>query len=194
MKAEPDIRLIERCALGEADAWGVLVERYTKLVYSVPRRYGLPSADCDDIHQAVFANLVSNISKLKNPQALPAWLITTSHRECWRIGRVRSRILNTDSDFVSVSDPPESVVEEIEEQQLVRVGLDQLGGRCQELLLMLFGGSEKCDYEKVAVHLGIPMGSIGPTRARCLEKLGVILKKMGILRPGGADPRERRAP
>lgn len=89
VNADSDLQLIERCSRGEAAAWVALVERYTRLVYSVPRKYGLSSADCDDIHQAVFAALVSSISKLKNPQALPAWLITATHRECWRIGRAR---------------------------------------------------------------------------------------------------------
>lgn len=192
MAATSDTQLIERCSRGEAAAWGLLVERYTRLVYSVPRRYGLSSADCDDIHQAVFATLVSNIGKLKNLRALPAWLITTTHRESWRIGRARSRNLNTDTDFLSVSDPTESVMEVAEEQQLVRRALDELGGRCKDLLEMLFGQSNKPDYERIAKDAGIPMGSIGPTRGRCLEKLAVILKKFGIERPDGNTPRERR--
>ncbi len=186
MARDEDAQLIERCTRGDAAAWEHLVERYTRLVYSVPRRYGLKTADCDDIHQAVFAALVSNIGKLKSPQALPAWLITTAHRESWRIGRGRSRTLNTDTDFVSVSEPVETLVEEVEERHLVRMALDELGGRCKTLLLMLFGGDATSDYQRVSNDLGIPLGSIGPTRARCLEKLGQILSRIGIRIPGAS--------
>lgn len=192
MSAETTVQLIERCARGDAEAWNELVNRHSRLVYSVPRRYGFAPSDCDDVHQAVFSALVSNIAKMRNPQGLPQWLITTAHRESWRIGRARGRALNTDTDFVSVSDPAESLVEEVEERQLVRRALEELGGKCKELLEKLFGRSGSGDYERVASELGIPMGSIGPTRSRCLDKLGVILQKMGIRAPGATTPRERR--
>ncbi len=193
MSDESDTQLVERCAHGDADAWVQLVDRHSRLVYSVPRRYGFAPSDCDDVHQAVFAALVSSVAKLRNPQGLAKWLITSAHRESWRIGRARSRVLNTDSDFVSVSDPAESLVDEVEERQLVRNALDELGGRCKGLLERLFGGSDGSDYGRVASDLGVPIGSIGPTRSRCLDKLGVILQKMGIRAPGAATPRERKA-
>lgn len=173
-------RALEGCRNGDAVAWQTLVEHFSRLVYSIPRRYKMNTPDCDDVHQAVFAALIAHLSSIKNAKALPAWLITTAHRECWRIGRQNSRCLNTDTDFLSVSEPQESVVEEVEERQLVRLGLDQLGGRCKELLLLLYGRTTEAAYDQVVATLGIPIGSIGPTRTRCMVKLSLILQKLGF--------------
>ena len=156
------------------------METYSKLVYSVPRKYKMSTADCDDVHQAVFSALVTNITKIRDAKTLPAWLITTAHRESWRVGRAKSRMLNTDTDFVSVSDPHEETLAELEEKQLVRRGLEALGGRCKDLLMLLFGHAGETAYDKIASSLGIPLGSIGPTRTRCLEKLASILEGLGL--------------
>ena len=79
--------------------------RYTNLGYSVPRKYRFADQDCDDVHQAVFAAVVSSLGTLRNTKALPAWLITTAHRECWRVGRSRLRTLDLEGDFASAGEP-----------------------------------------------------------------------------------------
>jgi len=175
-----DDELIHRCRLGDASAWELLVGRYSALVYSIPRRYGLPTGDCDDVHQAVFAALVTGIGSIQRTTALPKWLMTSAHRECWRISRARSRTVNTDTDFVSVSDPHDSTVAEVEQAELVRLGLAELGGKCQQLLQMCFGELAEPDYQTISRLLGVPMGSIGPSKQRCMAKLAEILKRLGI--------------
>ena len=186
MSDDSDGQLIERCRQGDRASWETLVNRYSALVYSIPRRYRLPTSDCDDVHQAVFAALVTGLANLKNVEALPKWLMTSAHRETWRVSRARSRLVDTDGDFVSVSEPHESLVEELEQVAIVRCALAELGGRCQQLLLLVFGSIGESSYERIASELKIPIGSIGPTRLRCMAKLKTILEKMGI-RP------ERRA-
>ncbi len=182
MEDPSDDALIAQCRAGDARAWETLVDRYTALVYSIPRRYRLPTSDCDDVHQAVFAALVTGLGSLQRTTALPKWLMTSAHRECWRVSRARSRSVNLDSDFVSVSEPHEDTITDVEEVDLVRKGLIELGGRCQQLLLLIFGGVAESDYQTISKQLGIPMGSIGPTRIRCMAKLSEILKRMGLSR------------
>ena len=127
MSDDSDGQLIERCRHGDTASWEALVNRYSALVYSIPRRYRLPTSDCDDVHQAVFAALVTGIANLKNLEALPKWLMTSAHRETWRVSRARSRLVDTDCDFVSVSEPQESLVEELEQVAIVRRALAELG-------------------------------------------------------------------
>lgn len=178
--AESDKDLVARCCSGDASAWEALVKRYSALVYSIPRRYRLPDAECDEVHQAVFAALVTGLSRLKDPKALPKWLMTSAHRESWRVSRARSRLVDTDREFVSTSTPQENLVEELEEVSAVRRALSELGGKCQRLLQLAFGSTGETDYQRVSKEMGIPMGSIGPTRQRCLALLATILRRMGI--------------
>ncbi len=180
MDARSDTQLVEACALGDSKSWAELVERYTRLVYSVPRQYGLASSDCDDVHQAVFSALVSQLGKLRSIQALPAWLMTTAHRETWRISRTRGKAVDADWDFADPQEPRSEVVQSLETRQLVRTGLERLGGKCKDLLLRLFGAGPEPDYKEIATSLDMPIGSIGPTRARCLSKLEAILRTLGV--------------
>lgn len=180
MDERSDTQLIEACSTGDSKAWTELVERYTRLVYSVPRQYGLASSDCDDVHQAVFSALVSQFGKLRSIQALPSWLMTTAHRETWRVSRMRGKAVDADWDFVDPQEPRSEVVQSLETRQIVRVGLDRLGGRCKDLLQRLFGAGPEPDYKEIAESLDMPIGSIGPTRARCLGKLEAILRGLGV--------------
>lgn len=176
-----DPTLIQACLDGKQNAWGELVERYERLVYSVAMKSRLSPSDADDVFQTVFISLYRNLDQLKDQERLSAWLITTTHRESWRVSRRKQRTLNSEEfDLLEPVSMTEDEVEAAERQQLVREGLKELGGPCEALLSALFLGVDEPVYEQVAKQLGIPVGSIGPTRARCLKKLEQILSRKGF--------------
>ena len=177
---EDDRMLIGRCLDGEQSAWDALVDRYSRLVFSIPRRYGLTDADAEDVHQNVFISLFRHLEKLDEPDRLAGWLCTTAHRESWRIGRRNpDTAASLDQLVVDVGSPNGADAERWEREHLVRIGLERLGGRCQDLLAALFA-EQQPDYEAISQALGMPVGSIGPTRARCFGKLRTILTDLGL--------------
>lgn len=186
---EPDQTraLLDACQRGEAEAWERFVRKYSRLVYSVANRYRFCDADADDVHQAVFLAAVKHLEQLRQADRVVAWLVTTAHRESWRVSRSRGRVLDTDREFVSREHPDESSLNAFEEASGVRRGMAQLGDRCRQLLTLLFGTGESMDYHQVSKVLGIPSGSIGPTRQRCLAQLATILRRMGF-GPKDASP------
>jgi RNA polymerase sigma factor (sigma-70 family) len=182
-----DAQLIAACRSGEAWAWDALVERYKRLVYSVALRAGLEQDDAGDVFQTVFAVLLENLHKLRDPQGLAAWLITTSKRTSWSVMRKRQRE-TVDSDALEI---PTAYAKQEQgsqtwdeerwaDQVLVREALERLGGRCKRLLWMLYYDRTEPSYDRVSAKLAIPLGSIGPTRARCLQKMRRILLGMGM--------------
>jgi RNA polymerase sigma factor (sigma-70 family) len=168
---EPASKLIAACLRGEQRAWNELVDQYGRLVYSIPRRYRLSDSDADDVFQAVFLNLYRNLDHLRDGERLSAWLITTTHRECWRVGKASSRYVELDAMIPDVGSPSDEQIADWEQQHLIRQALADIGGRCEALLKALFLDRLEPSYEEIAARIGIPIGSIGPTRARCLEKL-----------------------
>jgi len=167
---------VERCARGDQQAWRELVDRYRRLVYTIPYRMGLDPADADDVFQVTFARLAENVDRLKEPARVRAWLVTTARRLALNL-TARTRRHEDEAALSTVADPAPLPSEEhrrLEDQQLVRIALSRLGDRCRQLLGQLYypeEGGEKRSYEDVAAALGIPIGSIGPTRIRCLKKL-----------------------
>jgi RNA polymerase sigma factor (sigma-70 family) len=181
-----DGELIAACAKGEAWAWDALVDRYKALVYSVALRAGLPEEDAADVFQTAFERLLENLSTIRAPQGLAAWFITTTRREAWRVLRARNREpadpVALDAQMLAVEEAPAARLEEslLADRALVREAMAQLGGRCRELLNLLYFEAESPSYEEISRRLRMPIGSIGPTRARCLQKLREILKRMGM--------------
>jgi RNA polymerase sigma factor (sigma-70 family) len=178
-----DEALILSCRHGDAAAWETLVHRYQRLVYAVPRRGGLDEELASEVFQAVFAKLVEQIGRIEQPDRISAWLVTTARRETWRVSR-RERAHRTsgpqrDEDehggpLAAIADPdplPDEVLQRVEAQHHVRAGLAALDERCRTLLTLLFYAEDPLPYAEVAARLGMPEGSIGPTRARCLQKL-----------------------
>lgn len=185
----PDTALLRAYRAGELRAWDLLVTRYEGLVCAIPRRMGLASSDIEDVAQTVFIALLNNIDKLHQETRLSAWLVTTTKREAWRlVQRQRTRratehssedTLETlpDSEAAAL---PEDALLALEEQHLVRQALAQLADRCRALLTLLYLDDPPLAYALVAERLGVPVGSIGPQRARCLERLKKILEADGF--------------
>ncbi len=177
-------RLLERCKRGDTDAWDLLVRRFNGLVYSIARKYRLNNDDSSDVFQATFTALHRNLDKIEHGAALPKWLSVTASRESQRIYRISTR---TESFDAMSLDELVSREDEVAERdaiasirgQAVRDSLLELPKRCRDLLTGLYL-EESTDYASVASRLGIPMGAIGPTRARCLEKLRKNLDKVGF--------------
>ncbi len=186
-----DSALVEACLRGDRAAWDHLVERYSRLVWSIPRKYGLPASDAEDVHQTVFATLVHHLGELRDRERLSSWLITTATRECWRLRRSAQRRRVTQGDEALDATPevplPETDLVD-EERQLVREAMDRLNERCRDLLQLLFASPDEPHYPQVAQQLEMPIGSIGPTRARCLAKLEAILRSLGVRGSAEANP------
>jgi RNA polymerase sigma factor (sigma-70 family) len=180
---EDDAALAARCRRGERAAWVTLVHRYQRLVYAIVRRAGLDEHAAADVFQTVFARLVEHLPRIADPQRLQAWIVTTAKREvllALRRGRRTVSMTRDDEDgdeaneFEIADDAPlpEDALAELQQQELVRRALDRMDARCRELLLLLFrDGGDQVPYEELARRLGMAVGSIGPTRARCLGKL-----------------------
>lgn len=170
-----DAALVEACLGRRAGAWESLVRTYANLVYSIPRRMGLPPDAAEDVSQAVFTALLSALPTLRDGQSLSKWLIVVAKRQTWKA--IRAKPASGDHAALDLAEASvrEDQDEVWERRQAVRQSLTTLGGRCQELLTALFVRKDKPDYNEVSERLGIPVGSIGPTRNRCLRKLMDIL-------------------
>jgi RNA polymerase sigma factor (sigma-70 family) len=177
-----DADLIQSCLAGDQLAWEELVDRYGRLVYAIPRRMGFSAADADDVFQDVFATLVRSLGSLRDQTRLAAWLITTTRRECWRRGKAEARVREIDL-AETLEDRGSAPVEDIvrwEREQGLRQAMRRLDERCRSLLTALFLDPATPGYEMIAARLGMPIGSIGPTRARCFRKLDAILRELGF--------------
>ena len=180
---DDDYRLVARCRSGDAAAWGVLVQRYQRLVYAVVRRTGLDEHAAADVFQTVFARLHQHLPSLAQPDRLQAWIVTTAKREALRTRQLGQRtvsISRDDSDhspgledtLADNSPLAEDALSDLQQLHLLRLGLDRLDQRCRDLLLLVFrDDDERLPYDEVARRLGVPTGSVGPTRSRCLDKL-----------------------
>jgi len=176
-----DEALIQACLDGCELAWHELVERYARLVYSVPVRYRLQFDEAEEVCQRTFAILFRRLQTVRDPDRLSGWLITTAHRECYQVLRARRAAAPpVSAELLEWEGPPEERVEAWENQRLVREALRRLGGREQRLLEALFLDPSQPDYEQIARSFEMPVGSIGPTRARALRKLETILRTMGF--------------
>ncbi len=186
--------LVARAAEGDDAAWAELVNRYAPLVVSICRQFRLQESDRDDVGQAVWLGLLGALSRLREPAALPGWLATTTRRECIRHLEAARRRQNheqtTEFDFVDERlTPMEHGVVSEELNAALRVAFGQLKPHCQQLLVLLMQ-TPSLPYAEIAARLGIPVGSIGPQRARCLARLRrcSALAAWIEARPGSAAP------
>ncbi|MEM8531446.1 MAG: sigma-70 family RNA polymerase sigma factor [Chloroflexota bacterium] len=185
-----DERLVLACRQGSEEAWETLVERYQRFVYSIPRRAGLDSELAAEVFQQVFTTLCEHLNRIEQPGRIKAWLGTTARRESWRLNR-QARATSplphfSDEEEDGVADIPdesflpEDVLMQMEIQDHVRTAIDTLDERSRTLMVLLFYQPEPMSYAEIADHLGVSEGSIGPTRARCLQKLRKALNGVMI--------------
>ena len=186
IEQESDAALAARCNRGDGSAWEVLVKRYQRLVYAIVRRIGLDEHGAADVFQTVFMRLLEHLPKLTQQDRLQAWIVTTAKREALlqrsrgmrTVSMTRDDSDNGDESAAGewdVADDallPEDAIEALQSQNQVRQGLDRLDARCRDLLTLLYGDADEAvAYDDIAIRLDMPVGSIGPTRARCLGKL-----------------------
>ena len=176
MRDDPTVvALVNRAAGGDPAAWNEIVERYAPLVWAICTRFQLSNPDREDVGQNVWLLLVEQLGKLREPAALPGWLATTTHRECLRVVTAarKSERLGTGLDDAPQFVDNTMIDEEIlmaERNAALRTAFAELPPRCQQLLAML-ASDPPCSYAEISATLQIPVGSIGPQRARCLERL-----------------------
>ncbi|MDG4789199.1 sigma-70 family RNA polymerase sigma factor [Micromonospora sp. WMMD1102] len=173
--------LVAAATNGDEFAWAELVRRYTPLVLSVIRAHRLNRTDAADVNQTVWLRLVEHLDRVREPAALATWLVTTTRRECYRLVRVGRRTQPFDplDDAVEATigallppdfTAPDENLLRAERRQALRDGFGQLPARCRELLSLLVA-DPPASYREIAQRLGMPIGSIGPSQARCLRKL-----------------------
>jgi RNA polymerase sigma factor (sigma-70 family) len=177
---QSDPEIVQACLDGDQAAWDALVERYGRLVYSIPFRWGLSKADADDVFQNVFTIVYRRLHNLRNQTSLAAWLITITSRECWRLSHHVEFHAELDEAIADAELLPADRAEHSELNQVVHTAISRLDQRSQDLLKSLFFEIDPPSYEKIAAHLGLAVGSIGSARARALKKLEAILIDMGI--------------
>ena len=172
---DPLADLVEAAARGDGNAWEELYERYTPLISSVCRRYRLAGDDADDVSQTVWLGLVQQLHRLREPSALPGWIVTTTKNEALRVIKASRRMVPsdpmTDNRFDSATRPElDDHLCRTDRRRALRDGLRQLRPEHRQLLLLLVADPQ-LSYKEISRRLGIPIGSIGPTRARCLRRL-----------------------
>ena len=179
-----DARLVKECLCGNEEAWSALIDKYKRLIFSIPIKYGFSTDDATEIFQAVCVELLSELPKLRQPKALPKWIMQVAAHKCSHHKRQMQRVEARDPDDASfdASTPAqiEGIFHEAEEEQTLRNAMSELPPRCHQLIQMLFFEEPSRPYEQVAAELGLSTGSIGFIRQRCLERLRKRLTEMGF--------------
>ena len=177
MRDDPVVTdLVTRARKADKQAWDALVERYAPLIWSICRKYELRGADAEDVGQSVWLHLVDHLDRVRDPAALPGWLATTTRRECARVLRAAwgphdaGQVPSTEN----TSDEQVATAEEellaAERHAALREALMGLPPCCQQLIALLIE-DPPVPYVEISARLGIPVGSIGPSRRRCLDRL-----------------------
>ena len=178
------VALVAAASEGDQQAWNAITDRFTNLLWSVARSYRLGHDDAADVVQNTWLRLLENLTKIDNPEALPGWLATTSRREALGVLRRRGRaVLVRDDDLAEdVVDTQAAELDtallEDERDAYLWTSFRRLSERCQQLLRVLMA-SDRPAYVEVAAAFGMPVGAIGPTRMRCLERLRGFVAESG---------------
>lgn len=184
--ASPLADLVAAAARGDGQAWGVLYKRYTPLISTVCRRFRLAADDAEDVSQTVWLTLVQQLGRLREPSALPGWIVTTTRNEAMRVITAGRRMVPSDpmadngfDRFDSIDSTGRTTVTNgteldqlflADQRRALADGLARLRPEHRQLLLLLVA-DPRPSYQQISGRLGIPIGSIGPTRARCLRRL-----------------------
>lgn len=179
-----DTRLVKQCLSGSEEAWSLLIEKYKALIYSIPVKYGLPPHEAAEVFQATCVELLMRLPDLRAPRALPKWLMQVAHHQCYRWKQQQHRLVSRDGD-TDLPEPAtpaiaESVVQQTQEEQLLREAMASLAAQCKRLVELLFFEIPPRPYAEVAAELGLALGSIGFTRQKCMDRLRRNLDELGF--------------
>lgn len=182
-RSESDWDLIVACKNGDETAWSTFIARYDRLLYYILDQYQIPSEEIADIIQNSFISLMEKLDSFDESYNFKAWLKTVAKRQAWRYLENRKR-----EDVGSEENTSDSIIPDYMDkdaidrnQQKVQLheGVLNLDERCRQLLIHLYFDDPTPPYDEIAENLGMPLGSIGPTRARCLKKLRKNLEEQG---------------
>jgi RNA polymerase sigma factor (sigma-70 family) len=171
VETRADSELIERCAKDDQLAWRDLIARYQRLVYSIANTFCPHPEDASDVFQQVWMELYQHLSDLRDVEALPAWLITVTRRRAYAVRHSRHISEPLDEDLPDLS----RRLLMIEKEHAVVQGLEQLSERCRRLIGLLYLAEEEPSYVEIAEAMRMPVASIGPNRARCLDRLKKLI-------------------
>lgn len=181
-----DADLIRRCRDGDQAAWESLVDRYQRLIFTIPRRAGLSDEQAADVFQDVFMTLFEKIDAIEQPERIRSWIVTTAKFKTWALVRSSKGLYSPATDgelemeIANIADTSalaDDVLIELEEQHLIRMALAKLEERCRQILSMIYLSEPAASYVEVAAAIGVGETSISPLRSRCLKKLKDILSK-----------------
>jgi RNA polymerase sigma factor (sigma-70 family) len=178
-----DSYLVKECLRGNEEAWSTLIGKYKNLIFSIPVRYGFSPEDSADIFQSVCMDLLNELPRIREPNALAGWLIRVARNKCFhrKQGQQDNKFQEIDDLSAGTStEEPEGLIAQTQREQALREAILDLSPRCQQLVHMLFFETPSRPYEQVAKELELASGSIGFIRRRCLEKLKKRLEQMGM--------------
>jgi RNA polymerase sigma factor (sigma-70 family) len=173
--------LVRAAADGDRAAWDGLVARFGRLVWAVARAHRLSASDAAEVSQTTWLRLVEHLDRIRDPERVGSWLAATARHECLRVLRSTGRELPTDDELPGGHEQPETDARLLrsERDSALWRAFARLSSRCQTLLRVLMAEPPPA-YEEVSAALGMPVGSIGPTRARCLDRLRLEVEAEGI--------------
>jgi RNA polymerase sigma factor (sigma-70 family) len=182
-KAYTDPELVAMCLGGDTRAWEALIRRYRRFIFSIPIKFGFSEPDSSDVFQGVCLKLLEHLPEVKDDRKISGWLATTTTRQCLALRVLKQRESGTEEEVDEPADPT-GTLEDIqllaEQYQLLRDSVEQLPQRCRVMIEMLYLDLKQPSYEEIAERVGIPVPSVGPIRARCLDKLRILLRQRGI--------------
>jgi len=179
-----DAELIKACRRGEETAWNKLVERYQRLIFTIPRRAGLSEEQAADILQEVFLTLFEKLDDIEQPDKIRSWIVTTAKFKTWGAVRTNKGFYSPETEeemeleMASLADASplaDELLIELEQQHLIRAAMKNLEERCRKIISMIYMRDAAASYAEVASEIGVGETSISPMRARCLKKLAKIL-------------------
>src|SRR5262249_29893262 len=171
-----DAELVQGVIEERSESWSLLIDKYKNLIFSIPIKYGFSREDAADIFQEVCLELLREGTKLRDPQALPKWLMTVTSHKCFRRMKERQRFVSTQAEevlegVVAESSDALGMLADCEKEQTLREALGRVTDRCRQLVNLLFFEESRRPYKEVAQTLKIATGSIGFIRQRCLRRL-----------------------
>jgi RNA polymerase sigma factor (sigma-70 family) len=177
-----DPELIQACIEGDGAAWEALVNRYKRLVYSIPFKWGLQREDAMEIFQAVWLDCFQELRLLRDVDRLQAWLVRIAVRKCYRFkekNKADPAMVEIMENDQSADDPTGELIQRLDQEQMIRTAIEKLSPRCKQVIQALFFEDPFPSYATIAARLGLSPNSVGFTRDRCLERLGKLLQEIG---------------